>query len=150
LLAFAGLYELWRDRTRADDDPQRWLWTCTIITQQASDLLGEIHDRNPVVVPAELRSAWLDCTSEDPATARRLLDQVPEARLEPRVVSAAVGNVRNNGPELIEPIPEPPAIQQLHDDQVLAVRHLASASGVGADDDLSGDVERAEQTRARP
>ena len=56
LLAMAGLYELWRDPARADDDDERWVWTCTIITQQATDLLGEIHDRNPVVVPRELWS----------------------------------------------------------------------------------------------
>jgi putative SOS response-associated peptidase YedK len=103
LLAMAGLYELWRDPTLAEDDPDRWLWTCTIITQQATDLLGEIHDRNPVIVPAELQAAWLDCTSEDPATARAVLSQIPEARLEPYVVGAAVGKVSNNGPELILP-----------------------------------------------
>jgi putative SOS response-associated peptidase YedK len=107
LLAFAGLYELWRDRGRADDDPDRWLVTCTIITEQASDLLGEIHDRNPVVVPPDLWPAWLDCSAGDPALARRLLDAMPEARLEPRVVSDAVGNVRNNGPQLIEPVRGP-------------------------------------------
>jgi putative SOS response-associated peptidase YedK len=104
VLAMAGLYELWRDPSRPDDDPGRWLWTCTIITQQAADLLGEIHDRNPVVVPPELREPWLDCSSDDAATAARLLDQIPEARLEPYVVSSAVGNVKNNGPELIEPV----------------------------------------------
>ncbi len=104
LLAMAGLYELWRDRSRDDDDPARWLWTCTIITQQATDLLGEIHDRNPVVVPRDLRDAWLDCSSDDPATAARLLDRIPEAHFEPYVVSPAVGNVKNNGPELIEPV----------------------------------------------
>jgi putative SOS response-associated peptidase YedK len=104
LLAMAGLYELWRDRSRDDDDPARWLWTCTIITQQATDLLGEIHDRNPVVVPRELRDAWLDCSSDDPATAARLLERIPEAQLEPYVVSPAVGNVKRNGPELIEPV----------------------------------------------
>jgi putative SOS response-associated peptidase YedK len=103
LLAMAGLYELWRDPAKADDDPDRWLLTCTIITQQATDLLGEIHDRNPVVVPSDLRAAWLDCTADDTAVAQRLLDAIPEARLEPYVVGPAVGNVRNNGPELIEP-----------------------------------------------
>jgi putative SOS response-associated peptidase YedK len=107
-LAMAGLYELWRDRTLADDDPSRWLWTCTIITQQATDLLGLIHDRNPVIVPTELHAQWLDCTSDDTATASRLLDQIPPARLEPYVVSAAVGNVRNNGPELIQPVDAQP------------------------------------------
>jgi putative SOS response-associated peptidase YedK len=104
LLAMAGLYELWRDRSLPDDDPNRWLWTCTVITQQASDLLGEIHDRNPVIVPADLHEQWLDCSSDDADTAQRLLDRIPEAHLEPYVVSAAVGNVRNNGPELIEPV----------------------------------------------
>jgi putative SOS response-associated peptidase YedK len=102
LLAFAGLYELWRDHSLADDDPNRWLTTCTIITQQASDLLGEIHDRNPVIVPAALRAQWLDCSSGEVAVAHSLLEQIPEAHLEPYVVSSAVGNVRNNGPELIE------------------------------------------------
>jgi len=108
LLAMAGLYELWRDPTLPDDDPNRWLWTCTVITQQAPDLLGEIHDRNPVLVPHDLQAAWLDCSSDDPATARKLLDAIPPARLEPYVVSPAVGNVRNDGPELIEPAALPP------------------------------------------
>jgi putative SOS response-associated peptidase YedK len=113
LLAMAGLYELWRDRSRAEDDPARWLWTCTIITQQASDLLGEIHDRNPVVVPPSLRAAWLDCSDADVATAAALLAEMPPARLEPRIVSPAVGNVRNNGPELIEPVAPVPEQQEL-------------------------------------
>jgi len=107
LLAMAGLYELWRDPTLTDDDPNRWLWTCTVITQQAPDLLGEIHDRSPVLVPLDLRAAWLDCSSDDPETARRILEQVPPARLEPYVVSPAVGNVRNDGPELVEPVAMP-------------------------------------------
>ena len=107
LLGMAGLYELWRVPELADDDPDRWLWTCTIITQQATDLLGEIHGRNPVVVPPELRAAWLDCRSADTATAAELLAAIPEARLEPYVVGPAVGNVRNNGPELIEPAQSP-------------------------------------------
>ncbi|HEY3088752.1 MAG TPA: SOS response-associated peptidase [Jatrophihabitantaceae bacterium] len=104
LLAMAGLYELWRDPALADDDPKRWLWTCTVITQQAPDLLGQIHDRNPVVVPPELRDQWLDCSSEDAAVAQRILDEIPPAGLDPYVVSSAVGNVKNNGPELIEPV----------------------------------------------
>ncbi|HST50060.1 SOS response-associated peptidase [Jatrophihabitans sp.] len=106
-LAMAGLYELWRDPTMAEDDPHRWLWTCTVITQQATDLLGEIHDRNPVLVPPRLQAAWLDCSSDDPETARRILEEIPPARLEPYVVSPAVGNVRNDGPELIEPVALP-------------------------------------------
>ncbi len=113
LLAMAGLYEVWRDPALPDDHPNRWLWTCTVITQQAPDLLGLIHDRNPVIVPRELHQQWLDCSSEDPDTARRILDEIPQTRLEPYFVSSAVGNVRNNGPELIEPVPAPVEAQSL-------------------------------------
>ena len=104
LVSFAGLYEFWRDPAREDDDPARWLVSYTIITQQATDLLGEIHDRNPVVVPRELREDWLDCSSEDVDVAQRLLDGFGEAHFEPYEVGTAVGNVRNNGPELIAPV----------------------------------------------
>ncbi len=103
-LAMAGLYEIWRDPTRDDDDPQRFRWTCTVITTDAEDDLGRIHDRAPLMVERDRWAAWLD-----PATAHdTLLDLlVPAApgRLEAYPVSTAVGNVRNNGPELLEPLP---------------------------------------------
>jgi putative SOS response-associated peptidase YedK len=102
-LAMAGLYELWPDPAAERDDPDRWVWTCTVITRPATDLLGEIHDRCPVLVPAALTPDWLDCSTDDPAVAGRLLAAMPEPRLEPRRVGPAVGNVRNNGPELVAP-----------------------------------------------
>ncbi len=108
-LAFAGLYEVWRDETLPDDDPARLLWTATIITQPATDALGEIHDRCPVIVPADVRAAWLDCSADDPQVARRLLDAMPAAELEPTEVSTAVNSVANDGPELIAPAAAPPA-----------------------------------------
>lgn len=104
LLAFAGLYELWPDPRLSADDPDRRLWTCTIITRPAVDVLGHIHDRSPVIVPAQLHQAWLTCAGDDTGGARTVLDQIPAAALQPDVVSAAVGNVRNNGPELIQPV----------------------------------------------
>jgi hypothetical protein len=44
-LAFAGLYELWPDPERAEDDPDRWVWSYTITTRSAPDAVGHIHDR---------------------------------------------------------------------------------------------------------
>lgn len=105
LLAFAGLYEIWRDPDLPDDHPDAWLWTTTIITRPATDALGHIHDRCPVIVQPDLYADWLDCSTGDPAAARELVDEIPEPRLESRIVSRAVGAVRNNGPELIEPTP---------------------------------------------
>jgi len=114
-LAFAGLYELWPDPALPDDDPTKWLWSCTVITQQAIDTLGEIHDRCPVIVLVDMRDAWLDCTTGDAAIARRLLDEIPEPRLEPRIVSTAVNSVRNDGPDLIRPAAAGPVVQQTLD-----------------------------------
>ncbi|BEP15128.1 SOS response-associated peptidase [Acidothermaceae bacterium B102] len=99
-LAFAGLYEMWRDPTRAADDPDRWLWTYTILTTTAPDALGHIHDRSPVLVPDALLDAWLDPELTDTAAVRDLLASMPEPLLVPHVVSRAVNNVVNNGPSL--------------------------------------------------
>jgi putative SOS response-associated peptidase YedK len=102
-LAFAGLYELWPDPALPEEDPAKWFWSATVITQQATDSLGEIHDRCPVIVPAGLRNQWLDCSTGELALADRLLAAMPEPVLEPRVVSSQVNSVRNNGPQLVEP-----------------------------------------------
>jgi putative SOS response-associated peptidase YedK len=104
VLAFAGLYEFWRDPARADDDPDRWLLTATIVTAPASDALGHIHDRTPVIIPAALQQDWLDPSRTGLDEVRDLLASVPEPHLQPTVVGTAVNSVRNNGPELILPV----------------------------------------------
>ena len=104
VLAMAGLYEIWRDPTRADDDPHRFLWTATVITTDAEDDLGHIHDRMPMMVERDRWSAWLDTTA-GPDDLRELLQPAAPGRLEAYPVSTLVSNVRNNGPELVEPLP---------------------------------------------
>ena len=104
VLAMAGLYEIWKDPTREDDDPERFRWTCTVLTTDAPDELGRIHDRMPLLVPREQRSAWLDpSTPKDDVLD--LLVPAQQTGLEAYPVSTKVGNVRNNGPELVEPLP---------------------------------------------
>lgn len=104
LLSFAGLYELWPNPEAAEDDPDRWVWSYTIVTRTAPDDVGRIHDRCPVLVPAELRADWLNPSLTEPDQVKELLAAIPEPRLTPREVSRAVNSVRNNGPELVEPI----------------------------------------------
>lgn len=104
-LAFAGLYELWRDPERSPEDPDRWWWSAVIITTQASDALKRIHDRTPVLVPAGLRTDWLDPGLTDPGDVRHLLNTVPEPRLDSVEVSTADNNVHNDSPDLIQPVP---------------------------------------------
>ncbi|MEP9361581.1 SOS response-associated peptidase [Nocardioides sp. CN2-186] len=104
VLAMAGLYEIWRDPTKSDDDPDRFRWTCTVITTDAEDDLGHIHDRAPLMVERDRWSAWLDTTAEGPDLLDLLVPAAP-GRLEAYPVSTLVSNVRNNGPELLEPLP---------------------------------------------
>ncbi|KRF19545.1 SOS response-associated peptidase [Nocardioides sp. Soil796] len=105
VLAMAGLYEIWRDPSRPDDDPAPFRWTCTVITTDAEDSLGRIHDRMPLMVPADRWGDWLDPTSKSTDDLLSLLEPAAPGRLEAFPVSTLVSNVRNNGPELIEPLP---------------------------------------------
>jgi putative SOS response-associated peptidase YedK len=103
-LAFAGLYELWRDRSVPDEDPYAWLWSATIITTTAPDELGEIHDRMPMVIPPDSWADWLDPANTDVADLRALLAPAMASGLATYPVSTEVNSVRNNGPQLIEQI----------------------------------------------
>ncbi len=104
VLAMAGLYEIWRDPTRDEDDPERFRWTCAVLTTEAEDAVGHIHDRMPLAVDRERWEAWLDPeTPQD--SLLDLLVPAQQGNLEAYPVSTAVGNVRNNGPQLVEPLP---------------------------------------------
>jgi putative SOS response-associated peptidase YedK len=106
-LAFAGLYELWRDPAVASDDPDAWLWTTTIITTSAPDELGVIHDRMPMIIDPDRWTDWLDPASADPADLRALLLPAASTGLQVYPVSTLVNAVRNNGPQLIRPLAGP-------------------------------------------
>lgn len=97
VMAMAGLYELWKS---PEDE---WLWTCTIITTEATDEVGRIHDRMPMVVPRESWAAWLDPALTEVAEVRGLLVPAMHTTMEAYPVSKAVNNVKNNGPQLIQP-----------------------------------------------
>ncbi|MGA8255625.1 MAG: SOS response-associated peptidase [Nocardioides sp.] len=103
-LAMAGLYEIWRDPALGDDDPVRFRWTCTVITTDAEDDLGRIHDRMPLMVEPDRWGAWLNPTTERDSLLDLLVPAAPGS-LEAYPVSTLVSNVRNNGPELVVPLP---------------------------------------------
>jgi putative SOS response-associated peptidase YedK len=109
ILAFAGIYELWRDGSLPPDHEDAWLWTTSIITTEATDEIGRIHDRTPMVVPQQSWDDWLDPANKDKELL--LATMLPATTsgtrgLTSHPVSTAVNSVRNNGPHLIEPLPE--------------------------------------------
>jgi putative SOS response-associated peptidase YedK len=98
LLIFAGLWDIWRA-----GDTAEWLRTYTIITGAPGKVSGDIHDRQPVILPPD---CWDDWLQGDPSIAQATLTHAigAEAELTYHPVSKAVGNPRNQGPELVEPI----------------------------------------------
>lgn len=105
-VAFAGLYEFWRDPAADDDDPHRWLVSTTIVTGGAEThdpALAAIHDRRPIVLDPSVWQEWLDPRRQDPREAVELL-RVPTGRLVATPVSTAVNKVGTDGPGLIEPV----------------------------------------------
>lgn len=106
-LLFAGLYEWWKDPARADDDPARWLLSFTVLTRAATGALADIHDRMPLFLDVEFADAWLDPTEENVGDVLdAAIDAAPQVAdtLVEHVVSAAVGSVRNDSPDLIGPV----------------------------------------------
>jgi putative SOS response-associated peptidase YedK len=104
-LAMAGLYEWWHDKSKEPDDPESWLLTATIITTAATDSVGRIHDRMPVVIAASDWESWLDPTVGEREMVEKLMSPAQISPLSAYPVSVRVNSVRNNGPELIEPLP---------------------------------------------
>ena len=100
-LAFAGLYERWTDAEG------RATWSVSILTGPALGPLAEIHDRMPLTVSRELLEPWLDQDVRAADQVRSLLDLEHAPGWVARPVGPGVGNVRNNGPELIEEITGP-------------------------------------------
>jgi putative SOS response-associated peptidase YedK len=104
-MAFAGLWEVWRDKADPGAEPLR---TCVIVTTRANELMAPIHDRMPVVLAPEDWSAWLD-PATDAAAVERLMVPAPSDWFEAFPVSTLVNKVTNDGPRLLDPLPPPPA-----------------------------------------
>jgi putative SOS response-associated peptidase YedK len=106
LLAFAGLWSVW------GAGEQRVL-TCSVLTTPAIGALTSVHHRMPLALPAGRWAAWLG--GGDDLLVPPSLAWIDE--LEIRPVGSAVGDVRNDGPQLIARVRAP----AFHDRQESAV-----------------------------
>lgn len=96
LLMFAGLWEGWKPNEDGD-----WLHTFTIITGEPGKVSGDIHDRQPVILPAE---SWEDWLTGGPDVASDVLNHAPEVELAYYPVTKAVGSPLNKGLEVVQPV----------------------------------------------
>jgi len=98
LFAFAGLWERWKDRSKGGE-----LESFTIITTEPNELTHSLHDRMPVIVKPSDYGRWLD--PGNPAqTPVDLLRPFDADLMTAWKVGPDVGNVRNNRPDLCEPL----------------------------------------------
>ncbi|ALF11136.1 SOS response-associated peptidase [Parageobacillus thermoglucosidasius] len=95
--AFAGLWETWEKRGET-------LYTCTIITTTANELVKGIHDRMPVILPQDWHDAWLDPHLEDTDYVKSLLQPYPAEEMKMYEVSTIVNSPKNDVIECMEPV----------------------------------------------
>jgi putative SOS response-associated peptidase YedK len=97
-LAMAGLWEVWHGPTG------EVVRTCSILTTAANAAMRPLHDRMPVFVDPQDWGTWLDPANDDVASLTSLLVPAPDGLLALHPVGPRVNSVRNNAPDLIEPV----------------------------------------------
>lgn len=98
-LAMAGIWGRWTDKLTGEK-----LTTCAVITGEPSAAVEPIHDRMPVILPADLWDPWLDRELDDPDPILRMITDLSPAPVIEHEVSRAVNTVANNTPENILPV----------------------------------------------
>ena len=75
-LVFAGLYEWWKDPSKAEGEPGRWMLSTSILTADTpppgaeSTVFGKLtalHDRVPLPMDRATMASWIDPQIDDAA-----------------------------------------------------------------------------------
>lgn len=96
--AFAGLWEKWM---QSDQEP---LYSCTIITTVANELLQTLHQRMPVILPPDHYPTWLDTSIVESDRLSALLKPYGSEQMSFFPVSTLVNNPRNNSPDCVQAV----------------------------------------------
>lgn len=94
--ALAGLWELWHP---GDEH----ILSCTIITTAPNELMAQIHNRMPVILPPQAYEQWLDPAERRPEELNHLLQPFPADLMTAYPVSKLVNSPKNDAPELVTP-----------------------------------------------
>jgi putative SOS response-associated peptidase YedK len=95
--AFAGLWERWN----RGDSP---IDSCTILTTDANEMVGSIHDRMPVILNPGDYDLWLDPDVQDAKRLEPLLVPYTGESMAAWPVSTLVNNSKVDEPRCIEPV----------------------------------------------
>ena len=95
--AFAGLWEHWE----RDDSP---IDSRTILTTDANERVGSIHDRMPVILNQADYDLWLDPDVQDAKRLEPLLVPYRSEAMAAYAVSTMVNNPKADDPRCVEPV----------------------------------------------
>lgn len=98
LIAFAGIYERWRDPAGGETD------TVAILTCPANRAVAPLHDRMPVVLPVEHFAAWLDVKGTDAEAAVALLQPASDDLFEAIEMHPKINDSKRDEPGIQEPL----------------------------------------------
>lgn len=98
--AFAGLWEVWNSPDGSV------IPSCTIITTEPNNMMREIHNRMPVILPEDAYPIWLDPEERKPEELSPLLQPYPEIAMTAYPVSRAVNSPANDTEACIAPLAE--------------------------------------------
>jgi putative SOS response-associated peptidase YedK len=98
LMTFAGLWDSWRGPDGST------VKSFTVITTRPNELVAAIHDRMPVIPPSDCWPVWLGEIGTTEHALKEMLKPYPAERMTLWPVDKRVGNVRNDSPDLFEPL----------------------------------------------
>jgi putative SOS response-associated peptidase YedK len=98
LIAFAGIYERWRDGKGDEID------TVAILTCDSNRTVSALHDRMPVVLPPEHFAAWLDVKGTSPEEAAALLKPAPDDLFEAIEMHPKINDSKREESDILEPL----------------------------------------------
>jgi putative SOS response-associated peptidase YedK len=99
IFGFAGLYDIWTNKETGKE-----IRSYTIITTKPNELVGQYHDRMPVILAPEDEAAWLNPDIVEPERLLPLLKQYPADKMEEWRVGDEARNPKNDYPEVIHPL----------------------------------------------
>lgn len=98
LLLFAGVFESWQPSADV------WQRTFSIVTTAANEFMRSYHDRMPVILSADECDLWIDPQEPSLEALKSVLHPPDDRRLAVRRVSTEANSVRNDYPELLNPV----------------------------------------------
>jgi putative SOS response-associated peptidase YedK len=87
--------------------------TYCILTTEPNALVGEVHNRMPVIMTAETMPRWIGAEPLAAGELKALVRPLETERMASRPVSRFVSNSRNEGPECLAPPGATPAEPEL-------------------------------------